>query len=155
MFCFALLLFIIITDTAGRSLCHVVAGVSYAFLYAPSFVLIRMYFDKWRTLANGLAVAGASVGQLVIPQMLTFLLYEYNLMWTLIVYSAVCLNGIVAGALLRPVSFYKKRSKSMKAEAALKVKESGNCTSELQEKDTDSRGDGAVEGIYLGHKTSY
>ena len=38
-------------------------GLGYAFMYGPGLMLIGVYFDKRRTLANGLALSGASVGQ--------------------------------------------------------------------------------------------
>ena len=85
-----------------------VTGFGYAGLFGPSLLIIGMYFDKRRSLANGITVAGSSVGQLVIPLIMTFLINEYTLQGALIIYAAFHLNGLVAGMLMRPPQFYDR-----------------------------------------------
>ena len=70
--------------------------------------MIGVYFEKRRALANGIAVAGASVGQLLIPLLMNFLIKNYDVSGALVIYAAVHLNGLVAAMLLRPPHFYAR-----------------------------------------------
>ena len=83
-------------------------GFGYAGLFGPSLVMIGIYFEKRRSLANGIAVAGASVGQLVIPFMMAYLIKEYQLQDALRIYAAFHLHGLVAALFLRPPQFYER-----------------------------------------------
>ena len=47
-------------------------------MFGPSMVLVGIHFKERRSLANGLAAAGGSLGQLVIPQLLAILLEHYS-----------------------------------------------------------------------------
>lgn len=69
-------------------------------------VVIVQYFDKRRAIANSLGVAGASVGQLVFPPLLAYLLSEYNFSGTMLIFSAIALHAFAAAALFRPPAFF-------------------------------------------------
>ena len=56
-------------------------------------------------------MAGASVGQLTIPLLVTFLISEFAFQGALLVYGAFCLHVVVGGALLRPAAFFDLKSK--------------------------------------------
>lgn len=81
-------------------------GIGYACLYGPSLMPIGLFFVKRRTLANGLALSGASVGQLVIPVMMNYLIDTYTVWGALLIFSAFLLHGLVAAMLMTPPSFY-------------------------------------------------
>ena len=67
-------------------------GIGYGLMFGPSLVMIGMYFDKRRSLANGLAAAGGSLGQLVLPQLITVLIEHYAFSGLLFHFSrGVCL----------------------------------------------------------------
>lgn len=70
--------------------------------------MVGMYFKKWRSLATGLALSGASVGTFVIPILLEALLETFSLYGAILVISAFYFNGCVSAALYRPFSFYTK-----------------------------------------------
>lgn len=70
--------------------------------------MVGMYFKKWRSLATGLALSGASVGTFVIPILLEALLETFSLYGAILVISALYFNGCVSAALYRPFSFYTK-----------------------------------------------
>ena len=82
-------------------------GIGYAAMFGPCFTIMGAYFDKKRALANALTVAGASLGQLVIPFIMRYLLDSYGLDNTLFIYGAVQLHGFIAALLLRPPEFYR------------------------------------------------
>ena len=78
-------------------------------LSGPAIVTVGMYFDKRRSLANGLATAGGSFGQLVIPILIRFLLDNFRFQGGMLIFSAIFLHIIPAALLLRPLSFYNKK----------------------------------------------
>ena len=80
----------------------VTAGVGSALAYSPSIVTVGQYFEKRRTLANGLSVAGSGVGNFAIPPLIRLCVDEYGLSRALLVLSAIMLHVCLAGALLRP-----------------------------------------------------
>ncbi|KAK2140569.1 hypothetical protein LSH36_1308g00014 [Paralvinella palmiformis] len=82
-------------------------GFGNGFLYTPSMIMVGQYFDKHRSLAMGIAAAGGSFGQLVVPLIIRFLLDHYGYQGCMLIYSGIVLNGVVGGALLRPQSFYR------------------------------------------------
>ena len=71
--------------------------------------MIGQYFSKRRSLANGLSLAGASVGQFALPPLLQYLLDNFYLKGTLLLLGAIYLNVIACGLLYRPPAFYTQR----------------------------------------------
>ncbi len=88
--------------------CSCISGISYALSYAPSIVTVSEYFDKRRSLANGISVAGSGLGNLLVPLLARHLLDEWGLGGSLIIYGGIGLHVCVSGLLMRPVSFYTK-----------------------------------------------
>ena len=86
----------------GARACVCGAGVGSSLAYSPSIVTVGQYFDKRRTLANGLSVAGSGVGNFAIPPLIRLCVDELGLAGALLVLSAVMLHVCLAGALLRP-----------------------------------------------------
>ena len=64
-------------------------------LISPGEVLVGAYFKRHRSLALSLAKCGASIGNITVPPLVTFLLQEYGLAGTLLLYGGVCLNRSV------------------------------------------------------------
>ena len=54
------------------------SGVGYGIIFGPCMVVVGQFFNKRRSLANGLAAAGGSLGQLCIPMLITVMLKEYG-----------------------------------------------------------------------------
>ena len=86
-----------------------IAGSGMSFVYGPAMVMIGKYFTKRRALANGIASAGSSVGFFVLPPIIRFLIDEYSLSGALMFISGISLHIILAGTVLRPIEFYKKK----------------------------------------------
>ena len=80
-------------------------------------IMVGQYFDRHRSVALGIAAAGGSFGQLIIPLIIRFLLDQYGYQGCMLIYSGIVLNGVVAGALLRPQSFYKRRKSNLDGNA--------------------------------------
>lgn len=85
-------------------------GLTHAFAQGTSLVILGKYFKKYRGLATTLANVGASSGIFIFPLVLRKLIDSYGLQGALVIHSGLLLNFLVAGSLLRPLSFYDKRS---------------------------------------------
>ena len=83
-------------------------------------MMIGHYFSKRRSLANGLSLAGASLGQFVLPPILQFLLDTYTLNGTLLLIGGLYFNVIACGLLYRPTSFYTNRHRKSKRKSETK-----------------------------------
>ncbi|VDI12778.1 Hypothetical predicted protein [Mytilus galloprovincialis] len=81
----------------------IVAGIGKSMANIPSIIMVGRWFDKRRSLANGLATAGAGVGTFIFAPLLEFLLRKYGFQGTMLVMSSVMLNICVCGSLFRPV----------------------------------------------------
>ena len=82
-------------------------------------MMIAQYFRKRRSFATGIAVAGASVGQLVWPPFIVFLLKYYHLSGTLLIIAACYFNTALAGNLFRPIETYAIKSEVPKETVSL------------------------------------
>ena len=83
-------------------------------------MMIGHYFSKRRSLANGLSLAGASLGQFVLPPILQFLLDTYTLNGTLLLIGGLYFNVIACGLLYRPTTFYTNRHRKSKRKSETK-----------------------------------
>lgn len=87
------------------------SGIGYGFTFGPSMVMVNQYFMRRRSLANGMAAAGGSIGTLVLPIFIRSSTEYYGFAGTTLIYSAIILHAIPASMLLRPVAFYNRKSK--------------------------------------------
>ena len=78
-------------------------GVGFGMMYLPSIVMVGYYFDKKRALATGIAVCGSGIGTFVFAPLGSFLVQEYGWKGANIILGAIILNGIVFGAVYRPL----------------------------------------------------
>lgn len=78
-------------------------------LNMPITVLIGYYFRRRRSLANAITKCGVGVGAVAFPPITTYFLEEYGLRGSLLLMGGICLNTLIATALLRPTSYYTKR----------------------------------------------
>ena len=79
------------------------SGVGFGLMYLPSIVMVGYYFDKKRALATGIAVCGSSTGIFVLAPLASFLVDHYTWRGANIFMAGIILNGIVMGALYRPL----------------------------------------------------
>ena len=90
----------------------IIAGVGYGLVYAPGIVMVGQYFKKRRALANGLAVAGSSIGQFAIPPVMRFLIDKYTFRGALLILGGLMLHICVSGMLFTPTTFYTRFAKT-------------------------------------------
>jgi predicted MFS family arabinose efflux permease len=65
--------------------------------------MVGYYFDKKRALATGIAVCGSGIGTFVFAPFGTFLVDEFGWKGANIIFGALILNGVVFGAIFRPL----------------------------------------------------
>ena len=82
------------------------SGIGYGLLFSPTMVMVNTYFDKRRSLASGLALAGGSMGTLLIPQLITYLVSKYAYRGALLMYAGLMMHMVLGTVLLRPTWHY-------------------------------------------------
>jgi MFS family permease len=85
------------------AMCRVNAGIGFGMMYLPAIVMVGYYFDKRRALATGIAVCGSGIGTFIMAPLASFLLDAVSWRGANIVLGAIILNGVVFGALYRPL----------------------------------------------------
>ena len=85
---------------------NVFAGIGVGFLHTPSISAVSEYFSKHRAMAMGIGATGSSVGQLVLPHLMRFLLDRYGYISCMLIYGTFTWNTFVSSALLRSPKFY-------------------------------------------------
>ncbi|XP_063446668.1 monocarboxylate transporter 12-like [Mytilus trossulus] len=80
-----------------------VAGIGKSLANISSIIIVGRWFDKRRSLVNGLATAGSGVGTFIFAPLLEFLLRKYGFQGTMLVMSGVMLNMCVCGSLFLSV----------------------------------------------------
>ncbi|XP_069104321.1 monocarboxylate transporter 5-like isoform X2 [Argopecten irradians] len=83
-------------------------GTSIAFIIPTGIVLIGRYFRARIGLANGIFSAGLSLGGLVMPPLIQFIVEKYTLHGALLLTSGVVLNALPAAILQRPHDFFRR-----------------------------------------------
>ncbi|XP_033759529.1 monocarboxylate transporter 1-like [Pecten maximus] len=81
----------------------IITGIGFEMSFPPSVMMIAVYFDKNRSIASGILFARGGLGGMLFPYLLRYLLREYGLKGTFIVYGGIILNICVCGLLVRPL----------------------------------------------------
>lgn len=88
----------------------VMGGVGFGMIYLPAVVAVGYYFEKKRSLATGIAVCGSGFGTFVFAPFANYLLNNFG-GWKSanLVLAGVILNCAIFGALMRPLTYPKKK----------------------------------------------
>ena len=92
------------------------SGVAEGLVFLPTMTLLQQYFDKNMGLAVGVAFSGVGMGQIVGPPLFVYLVGEYGLKGTLLIWAGIQSHHFLCAILMRPTHFYSKgkRSRDMK-----------------------------------------
>ena len=66
-------------------------------------IILAKYFKKKYALANGIAIVGVSIGQIIFTPLFRFLIDTYGWKGTMFIVGAIQMNGVAACALFRPL----------------------------------------------------
>ncbi|CAG5124020.1 unnamed protein product [Candidula unifasciata] len=69
-------------------------------------VILNLYFDKHRSLANGLGLSGIGMGSLWTIPLVQYLFDEYGFTGTFMILSALLLHGLLIAMLYRPLRLH-------------------------------------------------
>ncbi|XP_043685849.1 monocarboxylate transporter 9 isoform X1 [Vespula pensylvanica] len=78
-------------------------GLGFGLIYLPAIVSVTCYFEKYRSLATGIAVCGSGLGTLIFAPCLESLISNYGWRGTMMICSSIVLNCIILGAFFRPL----------------------------------------------------
>lgn len=87
-------------------------GFGFGLIYLPAIVSVTSYFEKYRSLATGIAVCGSGLGTLVFAPCLEYLIAVYGWRGTIMLCSGIVLNCVVLGLFFRPIESSNRRKKS-------------------------------------------
>lgn len=92
-------------------------GLGFGLIYLPAIVSVTCYFEKYRSLATGIAVCGSGLGTLIFAPFVDYLIAMYGWRGAIMICSGIVLNCTVLGALFRPLPTrqLKKRNPTEKS----------------------------------------
>ncbi|XP_001606934.1 monocarboxylate transporter 13 isoform X1 [Nasonia vitripennis] len=79
-------------------------GFGFGLIYLPAIVSVTVYFEKYRSLATGIAVCGSGLGTVVFAPFISYLISVYgSYKSAMMILSAIVLNCVVLGIMFRPL----------------------------------------------------
>lgn len=91
--------------------CFCFTGLGFGLIYLPAIVSVTCYFEKYRSLATGIAVCGSGLGTFAFSPIITFLVKYYGWKGSMLIIGGLLLNCIVFGVIFRPLVPEKKKNK--------------------------------------------
>ncbi|XP_059609274.1 monocarboxylate transporter 12 isoform X2 [Phlebotomus argentipes] len=83
-----------------------IVGFGLGLLNPSTFMAVNSYFSRKRGQAVGLALAGTGIGQMLMPQIVHFLLDEFGYRGAILIVGALAFHGIVGASLFQPVEWH-------------------------------------------------
>ncbi|KAG7208520.1 hypothetical protein KM043_014739 [Ampulex compressa] len=99
------------------------AGFGFGLIYLPAIVSVTCYFEKYRSLATGIAVCGSGLGTLVFAPCLEYLIAIYGWRGAIMICAGIVLNCIVLGAFFRPLEPVKTRKEILPEDSSKNVRQ--------------------------------
>ena len=72
-------------------------------MYVPAIVCVSVYFEKYRSLATGIAVCGSGMGTFLLAPVTEIFVSEYSWRGAFLLVGALMFNCVVFGILFRPL----------------------------------------------------
>uniref|UniRef100_A0A6B2EBV1 Putative monocarboxylate transporter 12-like isoform x1 n=1 Tax=Phlebotomus kandelakii TaxID=1109342 RepID=A0A6B2EBV1_9DIPT len=86
-------------------------GLGFGLIYLPAIVSVTMYFEKYRSLATGIAVCGSGLGTFIFAPLTEHLIKSYGWRGAMLIIAGIVLNCMIFGAMFRPLPEPKKKKK--------------------------------------------
>ena len=87
-----------------------ITGLGLAVCYVAAIVIVAFYFEKKRSLATGIAVAGSGIGTFLFAPFIQHLIENFGWRGSLVILAGVFLNMSVCGMVMRDLEWTKKKS---------------------------------------------
>ncbi|KAK6017936.1 hypothetical protein OSTOST_16533, partial [Ostertagia ostertagi] len=107
----------------------VIMGVGFGLMYCPAIVIVTMYFEKRRSLATGIAVAGAGVGTVLFSPINEYIITHYGWRAVFLSFEVVLALCVICGWTFRPLHF-REVSEEEEAEDSIEMKKPKEATIE-------------------------
>lgn len=88
----------------------VITGLGLAVCYVAAIVIVAFYFEKKRSLATGIAVAGSGIGTFLFAPLIQYLVDYWGWRLCFVLLAGIFLNMVVCGALMRDLKWTPKQS---------------------------------------------
>ncbi|CAH1399987.1 unnamed protein product [Nezara viridula] len=85
-----------------------IGGIGFGLANSSTMIVMNEYFTKKKGQAIALSMTGTVVGYMLMPQIVRFLLDEYDFRSALLIIGALSLHAVVGACLFQPVSWHKK-----------------------------------------------
>lgn len=96
-----------------------VSGLGYGMCLLPGTVIVGRYFERHRSLANGLLFSGGGVGGMIVPLVLNYIIEQLGFRSALVILAGFALQTVVFASLYRPLTYWTKSARALtKVEAA-------------------------------------
>lgn len=84
-------------------------GIGLGLIGPAIFMVLSSYFTTKKARAFGFVMGGTGFGQMILPQIVRFLLAEYGFRGTVLIIGSLALNGLVGASLFQPVKWHMKK----------------------------------------------
>ncbi len=91
-------------------------------IYLPAIVSVTYYFEKRRAFATGLAVCGSGLGTFIFAPLSKILVETYGWRGAVLIEAGLLLNCIVCGALFRPLTVRRIKTRENREESTVNGK---------------------------------
>ncbi|KAG4067169.1 hypothetical protein HA402_000160 [Bradysia odoriphaga] len=91
-------------------------GFGLGLIYLPAIVSVTMYFEKYRSLATGIAVCGAGFGTFIFAPLTETLISNYSWRHAMLIIAGIVFTCILFGALFRPLKPVPKNDNNINSE---------------------------------------
>uniref|UniRef100_A0A7I4YWG3 MFS domain-containing protein n=1 Tax=Haemonchus contortus TaxID=6289 RepID=A0A7I4YWG3_HAECO len=109
----------------------VIMGVGFGLMYCPAIVIVTMYFEKRRSLATGIAVAGAGVGTVLFSPINEYIISHYGWRAVFLAFEGVLGLCVICGWTFRPLHFREvSEEEEEEAEDSIEMKKPKEATIE-------------------------
>ncbi|XP_049817967.1 uncharacterized protein LOC109609533 isoform X2 [Aethina tumida] len=92
-------------------------GLGLGFLASSTFLIINEYFTTRKGTAVGMAMAGTSTGQMLMPMFVSFLLDNYEFTGTTRILGCLSLTGLIGAIFFKPFLCFKSKYPNINVEA--------------------------------------
>ncbi|RVE48788.1 hypothetical protein evm_006562 [Chilo suppressalis] len=79
------------------------SGFGFGLIYLPAIVSVTVWFERYRSLATGIAVCGSGLGTFLFAPLTSGLIAEYGWRGAMAIIGALILNCVPLGLMFRPV----------------------------------------------------
>ena len=73
-------------------------GVGFGSMYVCTFIMVNHYFDKYRSLATGIATCGSGIGMFIFAPLSLLLIETFAWKGAMLIIAGISLNCFVLGA---------------------------------------------------------